>query len=225
MTARALVAEFVGTFCLVLAICGAALFAAPSAGLVAVALAAGISLMAMIYAVGHISGGHFNPAVTIGLIAAGRFDSARAPAYIIAQVLGGAAAGLVLSVVLAGALGGTRIGTFVGASNHYGGQGQFGLLAAILLEVVVTALFLVVIVGATARRAPSGFGPLATGMAFALFYIIAIPVTNASLNPARSTASALFAGAGPLSQLWVFWVAPILGAVIGGVIGRYLQEE
>lgn len=225
MSARALVAEFVGTFCLVLAIAGSGLFAAPSAGLIAVALAAGISVVCMAYAVGHISGGHFNPAVTIGLIAAGRFDSARALAYIISQVLGGAAAGLVLSIVLAGAAGGARLGSFLAVSNHYGGAGQFGLFAAILLEIVITALFLIVVVGATGRRAPAGFAPIATGLAFALFHLIAIPVTNASLNPARSTATAIFGGAVSLSQLWVFWVAPIIGGVIGGVIGRYLQEE
>lgn len=224
MTARAIVAEFVGTFCLVLAIAGAALFAAPSAGLVAVALAAGISVVSMAYAVGHISGGHFNPAVTIGLIAAGRFDSAKAPAYIVSQVLGGAAAALVLSIVLSSGIA-VKTNTFVGASNHYGGDGQFGLVASFLFEVVITSLFLVIIVGSTARKAPSGFAPLAIGLALALFHIIAIPVTNASLNPARSTATALFAGTGPLSQLWAFWVAPILGGVIGGVIGRYLQEE
>jgi len=224
MTARAIVAEFVGTFCLVLAIAGAALFAAPSAGLVAVALAAGISVVSMAYAVGHISGGHFNPAVTIGLIAAGRFDSAKAPGYIAAQVLGGAAAALVLSIVLSSGIA-VKTNTFVGASNHYGGAGQFGLVASLLFEVVITALFLVIIVGSTSRKAPSGFAPLAIGLALALFHIIAIPVTNASLNPARSTATALFAGVGPLSQLWAFWVAPILGGVIGGAIGRYLQEE
>ena len=224
MTARALVSEFVGTFCLVLAIAGAAIFAAPSAGLLAVALAAGISVVSMAYAVGHISGGHFNPAVTIGLIAAGRFDSARAPAYIIAQVLGGAAAGLVLATVVAGGIG-VKVNSFVAVSNHYGGPGQYGLLAAFLYEVVITALFLIIIVGSTSRRAPAGFAPIAIGLALALFHIVAIPVTNASLNPARSTATAIFGGTLPLSQLWVFWVAPILSGVIGGVIARYLQEE
>jgi aquaporin Z len=224
MTARAIVAEFFGTFCLVLAIAGAALFAAPSAGLVAVALAAGIAVVSMAYAVGNISGGHFNPAVTIGLIAAGRFDSAKAPGYIVSQVLGGAAAALVLSIVLSSGIS-VKTNTFVGASNHFGGAGQYSLVASFLFEVVITALFLIVIVGSTSRKAPSGFAPLAIGLALALFHIIAIPVTNASLNPARSTATAIFAGAGPLSQLWVFWVAPILGGIIGGVIGRYLQEE
>ncbi len=224
MTARALVAEFVGTFCLVLAIAGAATFAAPSAGLLPVALAAGIAVVSMAYAVGHISGGHFNPAVTIGLIAAGRFDSARAPGYIVAQVLGGAAAALVLATVVAGGIG-VKVNSFAAVSNHYGGPGQYGLLAAFVYEVVITALFLIIIVGSTARRAPAGFAPIAIGLALALFHIVAIPVTNASLNPARSTATAIFGGTLPLSQLWVFWVAPILGGVIGGVIARYLQEE
>lgn len=224
MTARALVAEFIGTFCLVFAIAGTALLAAPSAGLLAIALAAGFAMLGMGYAVGAVSGGHFNPAVTMGLIAAGRFDSARAPAYIIAQILGGAAAALVLSVVAGGASG-ARIGTFAMVSNQYGGPGQFGMVAALLTEIVATALFVVVVVGATGRRAPVGFAPLAIGLAYALFHLVAIPVTNASLNPARSTATALLGGTLPLSQLWLFWVAPILGGVIGGVIGRYLQEE
>jgi aquaporin Z len=224
MTARALVAEAIGTFALVLAIVGAAIFAAPTAGLVAVALAAGIAIIMMAYAVGHLSGGHFNPAVTVGLWAAGRFDSSKAPGYIVAQVLGGLAATLVLSVVLAGAAGG-KWGTFAGASNHYAPIGSFGFLAAFVLEVVLTALFVVVIIGATSRRAPAGFAPIAIGLALTLFHIVAIPVTNASLNPARSTAAAVLGGAAPLSQLWMFWVAPIIGGVVGGVIGRYLQEE
>lgn len=224
MNARALVAEVVGTFTLVLAAVGAALLAAPSVGLVAVALAAGIAVTTMAYAVGHISGGHFNPAVTIGLVAAGRFDSAKAPGYIIAQVVGGALASLVLSLVLGNAVGG-KWSTFSAASNHYAPAGSFGFAGTFLLEVVIAALFLVVIIGATARRAPSGFAPLAIGLAYCLFHIIALPVSNASLNPARSTASAVFAGAGAISQLWVFWVAPIIGGIIGGVVGRYLQEE
>lgn len=224
VNARALVAEFVGTFSLVIAVVGAALFAAPAAAPIGVALAAGLSLLAMGYGVGHISGGHFNPAVTIGLITAGRFDSGKALGYIIAQVLGGLVAALVLATVLGGAIGG-RHGTFAAASNHFGGAGQFSFLAAFLFEVVMTALFLLVFVGATSRRAPAGFAPLAVGFAFALFHIVAMPVTNASLNPARSTAAAVFGGALPLAQLWLFWVAPILGGVLGGAIARYLQEE
>ena len=224
MNVRALVAEFVGTFSLVISIVGAALYAAPSAGPLTVAFAAGISVLACAYAVGHISGGHFNPAVTIGLIAAGRFESTKAVDYIVAQVLGGIAAAFVLATVLSGAIGG-KYNTFAAASNHYGGTGQFSFLAAFLFEVVITALFLIIIVGATSRRAPAGFAPIAIGLALTLFHIIAIPVTNASLNPARSTAAAIFGGAVPISQLWMFWVAPILGGVIGGAIARYLQEE
>lgn len=222
---RALVAEAIGTFALVAAICGSALFSAPSAGLVAVAFAIGISVVAMAYAVGHISGGHFNPAVTLGLIAAGRFDSSRALPYIIAQCAGGALAAIIFYVILGGALGGGKWNTFTAISNTYGGPGQFGLGAAFLIEVVMTALFLIIIVGATSRRAPAGFAPIAIGLSLTLFHLISIPVTNTSVNPARSTATAIFGGVAALGQLWVFWVAPILGAIIGGVIGRYLQEE
>ena len=222
---RALVAEAIGTFALVAAICGSALFSAPSAGLVAVAFAIGISVVAMAYAVGHISGGHFNPAVTLGLIAAGRFDSSRALPYIIAQCAGGALAAIIFYIILGGALGGGKWNTFTAISNTYGGPGQFGLGAAFLIEVVMTALFLIIIVGATSRRAPAGFAPIAIGLSLTLFHLISIPVTNTSVNPARSTATAIFGGVTALGQLWVFWVAPILGAIIGGVIGRYLQEE
>jgi aquaporin Z len=224
MTARPLVAEFVGTFTLVLAIVGAAMLAAPSAGALAVALASGFAIVAMAYAVGHISGGHFNPAVTIGLVAAGKFDSSRAPGYITAQVAGGLAATLLLALVVAGAAGG-KWGTLASASNHYAPIGKFGFLPSFLLEMVLTAILLLVVIGATSRRAPAGFAPLAIGLTIALCHIIAIPVTNASVNPARSTATALLAGPGAISQLWVFWVAPILGGIIGGVVGRFLQEE
>jgi aquaporin Z len=225
LNSRALVAEAVGTFALVCAVCGAGLFAAPSAGLVAVALAVGLSVLVMQYAVGHISGGHFNPAVTLGLIAAGRFDSNRLVPYIIAQCVGGLVAAIVFYMILGGAMGGGRWSNFTAVSNTYGGPGQFGLGAVLLIEIVITALFLVVFVGATSRRAPNGFAPIAIGLALTLFHLVAIPVSDASLNPARSMATAIFGGAGALNQLWLFWVAPILGAVIGGVIGRYLQEE
>ena len=222
---RALAAEAVGTFALVSAVCGAALFSAPSAGLVAVAFAVGISVLAMAYAVGHISGGHFNPAVTLGLIAAGRFDSGKAVPYIIAQCAGGVVAAVIFYMILGGAMGGGKWNTFTAISNTYGGMGQFGLGAAFLTEVVITALFLIIIIGVTSRRAPAGFAPIAIGLALTLFHLMSIPVSNASLNPARSLATAVFGGVGALSQLWLFWVAPILGAVIGGVVGRYLQEE
>jgi len=222
---RELGAEFIGTFTLVSAVCGAALFSAPSAGLVAVAFAVGLSVLAMAFAVGHISGGHFNPAVTCGLIAAGRFEAGKAPAYIIAQVLGGAAAACAFYVVLGGAPAGGKWNTFTAASNLYGGVNQFSLIAVLLTEVVITALFLIVIVGATSKRAPAGFAPIAIGLALTLFHLVAIPVSNASLNPARSTATAIFGGAEAWGSLWLFWVAPIVGGVIGGAISKWLQED
>jgi len=224
MNMRALCAEFVGTFALVTAVCGATLFSAPSAGLVAVAFAVGLSVLAMAYAVGHISGGHFNPAVTVGLIAGGRFEAGKAVGYIIAQVLGGAAAAAVFYVVLAGAPQGDW-NDFTAISNTHGGAAGFSLAAAGLTEVVITALFLVVIVGVTSKRAPAGFAPIAIGLALTLFHLVAIPVSNASLNPARSTATAIFGGAAALQSLWLFWVAPILGGVIGGALSRWLQED
>jgi len=225
VNSRVLAAEAVGTFALVSAVCGSALFSAPSAGLVAVAFAVGISVLAMAYAVGHISGAHFNPAVTLGLVAAGRFDSGRAIPYIVAQCVGGVAAAIVFYLILSGAVGGGKWNSFTAISNTYGGPGQFGLGAVFLMELVITALFLIVIVSTTSRRAPAGFAPIAIGLALTLFHLMSIPVSNASLNPARSLATAVFGGVGALSQLWLFWVAPILGAVIGGVIARYLQEE
>jgi aquaporin Z len=220
---RELAAEFIGTFALVTAVCGAALFSAPSAGLVAVAFAVGLSVLAMAFAVGHISGGHFNPAVTCGLIAGGRFAAGKAAGYIVAQVLGGIAAAAVFYVILKGAPAG-KWNDFTAISNLYGGSG-FSLIAVGLIEIVITALFLLVILGSTSQRAPAGFAPIAIGLALTLFHLVAIPVSNASLNPARSTATAIFGGAEALNSLWLFWVAPIVGGVIGGAISRWLQEE
>jgi aquaporin Z len=220
---RELGAEFIGTFTLVTAVCGAALFSAPSAGLVAVAFAVGLSVLAMAFAVGHISGGHFNPAVTCGLIAAGRFEAGKAPGYIIAQLLGGAAAACVFYVILGGAAGG-KWNDFTAISNLYGGTHP-SLVAVGLIEIVITALFLIVIFGATSKRAPPGFAPIAIGLALTLFHLVSIPVSNASLNPARSTATALFGGAEAWASLWLFWVAPIVGGVIGGAIAKWLQDE
>ena len=220
---RELGAEFVGTFALVTAVCGAALFSAPSAGLVAVAFAVGLSVLAMAYAVGHISGGHFNPAVTCGLIAAGRCETGKAAGYIVAQVLGGIAAAIVFYLILQGAPAG-KWNTFTAISNLYGGTG-FSLISVLLIEVVITALFLVVIVGSTSPKAPPGFAPIAIGLALTLFHLVAIPVSNASLNPARSTATAIFGGTEALGSLWLFWVAPIAGGVLGGYLSRWLQEE
>ena len=221
---KELAAEFIGTFALVSAVCGAALFSAPSAGLVAVAFAVGLSVLAMAYAVGHISGAHFNPAVTLGLVAAGRFKGENAVPYIIAQVLGGAAAAGVFYLVLTGAPAG-QWNNFTAASNTYGGPNGFSMATVFLTEVVITALFLIVIVGATSRRAPAVFAPIAIGLALTLFHLIAIPVSNASLNPARSTATALFGGPLAYGSLWLFWVAPIVGGLIGGGIGGWLQDE
>jgi len=221
---RELSAEFIGTFALVSAVCGAALFSAPSAGLVAVAFAVGLSVLAMAYAVGSISGGHFNPAVTCGLVAAGRFSSGKALPYIIAQVAGGIVAAAVFYVILQGAPAAGKWNNFLAISNTYGGSG-FTMASAGLIEVVITMLFLVVIVSVTSPRAPAGFAPIAIGLALTLFHLMSIPVSNASLNPARSTATALFGGAPALQSLWLYWVAPILGGVIGGVIGKWLHAE
>jgi aquaporin Z len=220
---RELGAEFIGTFTLVTAVCGAALFSAPSAGLIAVAFAAGLSVLAMAYAVGSISGGHFNPAVTAGLVAAGRFEASKAVPYIIAQVLGGIAAAAVFYCILSGAPAG-KWNNFVAISNTFGAAG-FPLLSVALIEIVITALFVLVIVSVTSPRAPAGFAPIAIGLALVLFHLVAIPVSNASLNPARSTATAVFGGGIALQSLWLFWVAPIVGGVIGGLIGKWLHDE
>jgi len=221
---RELGAEFFGTFALVTAVCGAALFSAPSAGLVAVAFAVGLSVLAMAFAVGHISGGHFNPAVTLGLVAGGRFEVGKAVGYIIAQVLGGIASAAIFYVILSGAPVG-KWNNYVAISNIYGGAEHFSLLSVALIEVVITALFLIVIHGATSRKAPAGFAPIAIGLSLTLFHLVSIPVSNASLNPARSTATAVFGGTEALSSLWLFWAVPIIGGVIGGFISRWLQEE
>jgi len=198
------------------------LFSAPSAGLIAVAFAVGLSVLAMAYAVGHISGGHFNPAVTCGLIAAGHFKAEKAIGYIIAQVLGGAAAAGVFYIILSGAPTG-KWNDFVAISNLYGGPDHFSLGAAALTEAVMTALFLIVIANVITADRPVSFAPLAIGLALTMIHLIAIPITNASVNPARSTATAIFGGGIALSCLWLFWVAPIVGGVIGGLIARWLQ--
>jgi len=221
---RELSAEFIGTFALVSAVCGTALFSAPSAGLVAVAFAVGLSVLAMAYAVGSISGGHFNPAVTCGLVAAGRFSSGKALPYIIAQVAGGIVAAAVFYVILQGAPAAGKWNNFLAIANTYGGSG-FTMAIAGLIEVVITMLFLIVIVSVTSPRAPAGFAPIDIGLALTLFHLMSIPVSNASLNPARSTATALFGGAQALQSLWLYWVAPILGGVIGGAIGKWLHAE
>lgn len=217
-------AEFIGTFWLVLGGCGSAVLAATfpdvGIGLVGVSLAFGFTVLTMAYAVGHVSGGHFNPAVSIGLWAAGRFAGIELLPYIVAQVLGGLAAGGVLYLIANGQAGFDVSTGF--ASNGYGEHSPGGYIqqAALVCEVVMTALFLVVILGATDRRAPAGFAPLAIGLCLTLIHLVSIPVTNTSVNPARSTGVALYAGGWAVDQLWLFWVAPIAGALLGASIHR-----
>jgi aquaporin Z len=220
-------AEFFGTFWLVLGGCGSAVLAASipgGIGLVGVSLAFGLTVVTMAYALGHISGCHLNPAVSIGLWAGGRFPAAKVTPYIVAQVLGAVAAGGVLYLIASGKDGFDLAAGF--ASNGYGEHSPSGysMVSALVTEVVMTMAFLVVILGATDARAPKGFAPLAIGLGLTLIHLISIPVTNTSVNPARSTGVALFVGGWALSQLWLFWVAPIAGAVAGAglyrIIGR-----
>ncbi|MBE2211228.1 MAG: aquaporin Z [Xanthomonadaceae bacterium] len=242
MQSRKWAAEFIGTFWLVLGGCGSAVLAAKfggdanplGIGHLGVALAFGLTVLTGAYALGHISGGHFNPAVSLGLWAGGRFPARDLPGYLIAQVLGGIAAAALLYFIATG--NGTVIGqSVVGdpatagtfATNGYGSlsPGGYALGAALVCEIVMTAMFLVVIMGSTHSRAPAGFAPIAIGLALTLIHLISIPVTNTSVNPARSTAVALFAGSGAISQLWLFWVAPFIGAVIGGGLYKWLCPE
>jgi aquaporin Z len=223
MNQRALVAELIGTFMLMSSVLGAAFysFAAPAgaAGILGVALSIGCTVMALAFAIGHISGGHFNPAVTLGLVAGGRVSGNSAVGYIIAQCIGA-----ILSCALF-ALIGRAPPTF--AANGYDALSMLhaGLISVFLIETLLSAFLVFVIMGATSKRAPAGFAPIAIGLTLAAIHIMAIPISNASVNPARSLGSAVFAGGTALSQLWVFWVAPILGGVIGGSIARWLQQE
>ncbi len=225
---KRLAAEFVGTFWLVLGGCGSAVLAAAfpnvGIGLLGVSFAFGLTVLTMAYAVGHISGGHFNPAVSVGLWAGGRFPASGLGGYIVAQVLGAVVAAGVLYVIASGAPGFSLAGGF--ASNGYAAHspGGYSLLAGLVCEVVMTAMFLVIILGATDRRAPQGFAPIAIGLGLTLIHLISIPVTNTSVNPARSTGPALFVGGWALSQLWLFWAAPIVGAVIAGAFYRSVLE-
>ena len=226
---KALGAEFFGTFWLVLGGCGSAVLAAAfpevGIGLHGVSLAFGLTVLTMAFAIGHISGCHLNPAVTVGLWAGGRFPAAQVVPYAIAQVLGALAAGAVLYVIASGAAGFDVSKGF--ASNGYGehSPGGYSLMAALVCEVVMTAFFLLIILGATDRRAPQGFAPIAIGLALTLIHLISIPVTNTSVNPARSTGVAVFVGDWATAQLWLFWVAPIAGAMVGAVIYRVLGRE
>ena len=226
---KALIAEFIGTFWLVLGGCGSAVLAAAfpesGIGLLGVSLAFGLSVLTMAHAVGPLSGGHFNPAVTVGLCVAGRFPARGVLPYIVVQVLGAVAAAAVLAVIASGKPGvDLAAGGF--AANGYGAHspGGYSLAAAALTEVVLTACFLLVILGATSRQAAPGFAPLAIGLALTLIHLISIPVTNTSVNPARSAGVALFAGEWALGQLWLFWLAPIAGGVIGAMAGRVLFD-
>ena len=228
LTKRA-AAELLGTFWLVLGGCGSAVLAAAfpgvGIGLLGVSFAFGLTVLTMAYTIGHISGCHLNPAVSIGLVAGGRFKAADLPAYIIAQVIGAVAAAAVLYFIASGKAGFSLTGGL--ASNGYEAHspGGYSLAAAFVAEVVLTAFFLLIIISSTDKRAPAGFAPIAIGLTLTLIHLISIPVTNTSVNPARSTGPALIVGDWALSQLWLFWVAPIIGAVIGGVLYRWLGEE
>jgi aquaporin Z len=217
-------AEFIGTFWLVLGGCGSAVISAAfpdvGIGLLGVALAFGLTVLTMIYTIGHISGAHLNPAVSIGLVAGGRFPSSELIPYVVAQVLGGIAGAGVLYMI---ATGQPHFDLQTGlASNGYGehSPGRYSLASGFLTEVVLTFMFLTIILGATDRRAPAGFAGITIGLALTLIHLIGIPVTNLSVNPARSTGPAIFVGGWALQQLWLFWVAPILGAVLGGLFFR-----
>ncbi|KRW59712.1 aquaporin Z [Pseudomonas sp. TTU2014-080ASC] len=222
-------AEFVGTFWLVLGGCGSAVLAAAfpelGIGLLGVSLAFGLTVLTMAFAIGHISGCHLNPAVSIGLWAGGRFPAKDLVPYIIAQVLGGIAAGGVLYLIATGKAGFDVSAGF--ASNGYGehSPGGYSLQSALVTEVVMTAMFLIIILGATDKRAPAGFAPIAIGLALTLIHLISIPVTNTSVNPARSTGVALYVGDWATAQLWLFWVAPIVGGIIGAVIYRVIGKS
>ncbi|AXE32186.1 aquaporin Z [Chromobacterium phragmitis] len=222
-------AEFLGTFWLVLGGCGSAVLAAafPNLGIgfAGVALAFGLTVVTMAYAIGHISGCHLNPAISIGLWAGGRFPASQLAPYVAAQVLGGIAAAAVLYVIASGAAGFDVAKGF--ASNGYGehSPGGYSLLAALVCEVVMTMFFLLVVMGATDKRAPAGFAPLAIGLALTLIHLISIPVTNTSVNPARSTGVALFVGGWAVQQLWLFWLAPIVGGILGARVYRLIAGE
>jgi len=222
-------AEFLGTFWLVFGGCGSAVLAAafPSLGIgfAGVALAFGLTVLTMAYAIGHISGCHLNPAVSVGLLVARRFKASDLPAYVIAQVLGGIAGAGVLYIIASGKEGFSTAGGF--ASNGFGAHspGLYSMAACLTAEIVLTFFFLMIILGSTDRRAPSGFAPIAIGLGLTLIHLIGIPVTNLSVNPARSTGPAIFAGGWALEQLWLFWVAPIVGAAIAGVVYPMVAEE
>ena len=223
-------AEFFGTFWLVLGGCGsavlAAAFPAVGIGLLGVSLAFGLTVLTMAFAIGHISGCHLNPAVSVGLWAGGRFPAGQLGPYIVAQVLGGVVAGGVLYVIASGQAGFDAAASGF-ASNGFGehSPGGYSMVSALVCEIVMTAMFLIVILGATDKRAPAGFAPIAIGLCLTLIHLISIPVTNTSVNPARSTGVAVFVGGWAVAQLWMFWVAPIIGAVLGATVYKFIGKE
>ncbi|MBN9043308.1 MAG: aquaporin Z [Rhizobiales bacterium 62-47] len=229
MNTQKYVAEAIGTFWLTFAGCGSAVIAAGfpqvGIGLLGVSLAFGLSVVTMAYAIGHISGAHLNPAVTVGLAAGGRFPAGQVVPYIIAQLIGAVVASAVLYLIASGAAGFDLAKGF--ASNGYGehSPGHYSLVACLISEVVMTMVFLFIIMGSTHGRAPAGFAPLAIGLTLTMIHLVSIPVTNTSVNPARSTGPALFVGGWALQQLWLFWVAPLVGGVLGGALYRWLSPD
>lgn len=225
---KKLVAEFIGTLWLVLGGCGSAVLAAAypelGIGFAGVAIAFGLTVLTMVYAIGHISGCHLNPAVSIGLWVGGRFDKKELLPYIAAQVLGGIAGAGILYLIASGKAG-FEVGGF--ASNGYGehSPGGYSMLAALVSEIVMTFMFLIIILGATHSKAPKGFAGIAIGLSLTLIHLISIPVTNTSVNPARSTSQAIFAGGWAIDQLWLFWVAPIVGAILAGIVYKIISPE
>jgi aquaporin Z len=228
MNSKKLLAEFFGTFWLVMGGCGSAvitaLFPQIGIGILGASLAFGLSVMTMAYAVGHISGGHFNPAVTIGLWVGGRVPSSIIPGYIIAQLVGAVAAGGVIYLIATGSPN-FVLGDFVANGYEDHSPGKYSMAAALVTEVVMTFFFLLIILGATSSKAPAGFAPIAIGLALTLIHLISVPVTKTSVNPARSTGMAVFAGSWAIGQLWLFWIAPIVGAALAGLVSKYLYSE
>jgi aquaporin Z len=226
---KKLTAEFIGTFWLVFGGCGSAVLAAAfpkvGIGLLGVAFAFGLTVLTMAYAIGHISGCHLNPAVSVGLCVGKRFPASELVPYIVAQVLGGIAGAGVLYVIASGASGFSLSSGF--AANGYGehSPGKYSMMAALVAEVVLTFMFLLIILGSTDKRAPQGFSPIAIGLGLTLIHLIGIPVTNLSVNPARSTGPAIFVGGWALAQLWAFWIAPILGATLAGLVYSSVLED
>ena len=228
MQSKKLLAEFFGTFWLVFGGCGsaviAALFPNVGIGLLGVSLAFGLTVLTMAYAVGHISGGHFNPAVSIGLTVAGKFSASELPGYIVAQVLGAIAAAGLLYLVASGAPG-FELGEFAANGYDEHSPGKYSMVSAFIMEALMTCFFLIIILGSTSKKAPAGFAPIAIGLGLTLIHLVSIPVTKTSVNPARSTGQAIFVGSWALSQLWLFWLAPIVGAAVGGIIHKILTVE